>query len=60
MFCVGSQVRHETSEESRRIYRPKRCEYNNEDKDDSPNILSDKNLEQDLKLVWLVWFGFFV
>ena len=28
-FCVGSRVRHETPEEDRRTYQPKRCEYNN-------------------------------
>ena len=28
---------------NRRTYRPKRCEYNNEDDDNCPNILSDKN-----------------
>ena len=33
------QVQHETLEEKRRIYRPKRCEYNNKDEDNSLNIL---------------------
>ena len=42
-FCLGSQVRYETPEEGRRRYRPKCCEYNSEDEDNSPNILSDKN-----------------
>ena len=38
-FCVDSRVRLETPEESRRVYRPKRCEYNNKDEVNSPNIL---------------------
>ena len=42
-FCVDSRVRHETPEEGRRTYRLKHCEYNNEDKKNSLNILSDKN-----------------
>ena len=42
-FYVGSQVWHGTFEKGRRIYQPKRCEYNNEDEDKSQNILSDKN-----------------
>ena len=42
MFCVGSQVRHNVSEEGQRTYRPKLGEYNNEDGDNSPNIQSDK------------------
>ena len=29
--------------EGRRIYRPKRCEYDNKDKANSPKTLSDKN-----------------
>ena len=28
------------------MYWPKHCEYINEDKDNSPNILSDKNLQK--------------
>ena len=42
-FCVGSRVRHETPQEGRKIYRPKRCAYNNEGEDKSPNILGDIN-----------------
>ena len=45
MFCVSSRIRHETPEEGRMRYRPKRCQYNNEDEDDSPNIPSDKNYQ---------------
>ena len=37
MFCVGFRVTYKTPEEGWRTYRPKRCEYNNEDK--SLNIL---------------------
>ena len=33
-----------TPEEGRRIQRPKRCENNNEDEDNSPKALTDKNL----------------
>ena len=39
-FCVGSRVGHEIPEEGRGTYRPKRYEHN--DKDNSPNILTDK------------------
>ena len=35
-FHIGSLVRQETTEEGRRTYRPKRCEYNNKDEDNSP------------------------
>ena len=42
-YCVGFWVWHETPEKDRGTYQPKHCEYNNEDKDNSPNILSDKN-----------------
>ena len=45
-FREGSRVR-QTSEESRRTYRPKRCENNNKDEDNSPKNLNDKN-QQDL------------
>ena len=41
-FYVGSWVQQDTSEDSWRIYQPKCCEYNNEDEDNSPNILSEK------------------
>ena len=40
-FYLVYKVRQETSEEGRRTYRPKRCEYN--DEDNSVNILSDEN-----------------
>ena len=43
-FCVGTRVRHETPEEVRRTYEPKRCEYNNDDEDNSPNILRENGL----------------
>ena len=38
------RVRHETPEEGWRTYQPKHYEYNNKDENNSPNILSDKNL----------------
>ena len=38
-FCVD--FRHETPEEGRMTYRPKCCDYNNKDKVNSPNILSN-------------------
>ena len=41
-FCVGNQVWFETPEEGWRMHQPKHYEYNNEDEDNSPNILSDK------------------
>ena len=40
-FHVGSRVRKETPEECWK--RPKRCEYNNKDEDNSPKSLNDKN-----------------
>ena len=42
-FCVGSRVQQETSEEGRRIFQLKHCEYNNKDEDNSPKTLNDKN-----------------
>ena len=39
-FSVSCRVQHETPEEGQRIYRPKPCEYNKEDKDNHLNILS--------------------
>ena len=42
-FRVGSKVRHETPEESRRMHRSKCCEYNNKDEDNSSNTLNNKN-----------------
>ena len=44
-FCVGYWVWHEITEVGRRTCRPKFCEYNNKDKDNSPTILSDKNYQ---------------
>ena len=43
MFRVGSRVRQETPEEDRRTYRPKRCEYNNNEEDNKPKTMNDKN-----------------
>ena len=33
------QVTYETPEEGQKKYRPKRCDYNNEDEVDNPNII---------------------
>ena len=41
-FCVVYRVWKDTSEEGRRIYRPKRWQFNNEDEDNSPNIVREK------------------
>ena len=41
-FREGSRVR-QTPEEGRRTYRPKRCGNDNEDGDNSPKNLNDKN-----------------
>ena len=41
-FCIGSQVRQETPEVSRRTHRPKRCEYTNKNEDNSSKSLNDK------------------
>ena len=41
-FHEGSRVR-QTPEEDRWTYRPKRYRNNNQDKDNSPKILNDKN-----------------
>ena len=30
------------TEEDRKTHQPKRCEYNNKEEDNSPNILNDK------------------
>ena len=48
-FPGGSQVRQKP-EEGRRTYRPKRCGNNNEDEDNSPKTLNDKNI------FWLFFF----
>ena len=42
-FGVDSRVLHETTEEGRRTYRPKRCNYINNNEINSPNILSNNN-----------------
>ena len=41
-FRVGSRVR-QTPKEGRRTYRPKRCENNHKDEDNSLKTLNDKN-----------------
>ena len=40
-LCLGCRVRHETPEEARRTYWPKRCEY--KDENNSLKNLNDKN-----------------
>ena len=41
-FHVGSKVQ-QTTEEGRWTYRPKRCEYNNKDEDNSLKTLNAKS-----------------
>ena len=41
-FFEGSLVQHEKPEEGRTTHGPKRCKYNNKEKDNSPNTLNDK------------------
>ena len=41
MLCEGSRVQHETPEEGRKTYLPKRCKYNNKYEVNSSKILSD-------------------
>ena len=36
-------------EESQSIHQPKRCEYNNEDKDNCPNTLSNESYQASSK-----------
>ena len=43
-FLEGSQVR-QTPEEGQRTYRPKHCGNNNQDEDNSPTTLNDKNCQ---------------
>ena len=42
-FCIGSWVQQETPEEALRTHRPKLCEYNDKDEDNSPKIPIDIN-----------------
>ena len=44
-FCVGSRVRHDTTEEARETYRPKCWEYNTKVDVDSLNILNNNNYQ---------------
>ena len=43
-FRVGSRVWLKTPEEGRGTYQPKRYEYNNNNKDNRPKTLPDKNI----------------
>ena len=45
MFLEFDIKHPKKAEEGRRTYQPKRCEYNNEDEDNCPNIQSDKNYQ---------------
>ena len=45
-FHVGFWVWQETPEEGWRTHQPKRCEYNNKDKDYNPKTLNDKNADK--------------
>ena len=40
-FHVGTRVQQETPEDDRRIHQPKRCEYNNNDEDNSSKTLNN-------------------
>ena len=42
-FSLGFQVQYKEPEEGQRTYRPKHCQYNNEDVDNTLNILMMKN-----------------
>ena len=42
---MNFQVRHETREEGRRMLRPERCDYNNEDEVNDQNPLREKNYQ---------------
>ena len=56
--CVGYQVRQETPEQGRRTRQPKRCEYNNKDKDNIPKTLNDKyttNHIASAKILLICW-----
>ena len=44
-FSVGSRIWQETLEEGWKTHRPKRCEYNNKDEDNSLNTINDKNYQ---------------
>ena len=50
-FREGSRVR-QTPEDGRRTYRPKRCGNNNNDEDNSPKILNNKNHQASSKKFW--------
>ena len=53
-FCVDSRVWHETPEGGRRTYRPKRCDYNNKDEVNSPNILRNSNNQVSSQKFWKI------
>ena len=53
-FRVGSRVR-QTPEEGRRTSRPKRCENNNKDENNSLKTLNDKN---PIRLLYIHLCGF--
>ena len=43
-YWVDFRVRHETPEEGLRTHSPKRCEYNNKDEVNGPNIFSNNDM----------------
>ena len=47
---AGSWVRQETPEDGQEAYRPKRCEYNNKDQDNSPKTLNDNIIQTSLQI----------
>ena len=53
-FRVGSTDRHKRPKEDRRLHRPKRCKYNNEDEDNCSNILNDKNYQASSQKFWQI------
>ena len=53
-FREGSWVRQKP-EKGRKTYRPKRCENNNKDEDNSPEALSDNNPILVVKILSFYW-----
>ena len=52
-FRVGSRVQQKTPEDGRRTYRPKRCEYDNKDEDNSLKTLNDIKKRKPVMKGWL-------
>ena len=61
-FPAGSRVQ-QTPEEDWRTYRLKHCEYNNEDEDNSPKTLNDKNHQassQKFRQLMILYLNIFI